>query len=211
MGLPAAIAPTVDVLVRCGVAPTPARLFTEPLTRACAARQITTPVRLAAFVAQCIVESAGFTRLEENLYYTTPERIRQIFPRTVPNLQVAATLCRKPQALANRVYANKGGNGNEASGDGWKYRGRGLFQLSMRDNYVNAANDTGRPYLTQPELVGLPEDACLTAAWYWNHVKANVLADSSQIDAITRAINGPGMVDADKRRSLFDDAVRALA
>lgn len=203
--------PTVDVLIRCGVAPTQARQVSAPLTVACAQFAINSAVRLAAFVAQCHVESAGFTRTEENLYYTTPERIRQMWPRRVPDLEGAARLCRNPRALANRVYADRLGNGNEASGDGWAYRGRGYKQLTGRGNYIDAGAELGRPYDTEPDLVAQPEDACLTAAWYWSTIKGNLLADSSQIDAITRAVNGPGMVMADERRSRFEDAVRALA
>ncbi len=201
---------TLAKLIGTGVPPTQARAFLTPLALACERFQIDTPARLAGFIAQCRVESTDFTRLEEGLFYTTPERVRQIFPRTVPSLADAATLVRNPQKLANRVYAGKNGNGNEASGDGWRYRGRGLKQLTGRGNYAAAEKALGRPYVEQPDLVALPEDACLTAAHFWHSVKANVLADSAQWDAITRAVNGPGMVEATLRRQYSEQALLAL-
>jgi putative chitinase len=202
---------SVATLVAAGIGPTQARQFAPALAAACARFQINTPARVSAFVAQCRVESAGFTALEEGLYYSTPARIRQIFPSRVPSLGVAATLVRRPQALANRVYSGRLGNGDEASGDGWRYRGRGLKQLTGRANYTDAAVGLGRPYVEHPEWVALPEDACLTAAWYWHNAKCNMLADSAQWHAITRAVNGPGMLQADLRAQYSRDGVAAFA
>lgn len=203
---------TVRTLIDAGVPPTQARLFAEPLAIACSRFDIDTPARVAGFIAQCRVESADFTRLEENMRYRTPERLRAVFPSRVRSLADAAVLVRGgPQAIANRVYAGRLGNRDEASGDGWRYRGRGLKQLTGRANYADAAAGLARPYLEQPELVGLPLDACLTAAWYWHTVKANLLADSGQWDAITRAVNGPAMLQADLRRQYADEAVAAFA
>lgn len=202
---------TAAALIAAGIGPTQARQFAPSLAAACARFDINTAARVAAFVAQCRVESAGFTALEEGLHYTTPERVRQIFPSRVPSLADAATLVRRPQALANRVYSGRLGNGNEASGDGWRYRGRGLKQLTGRANYTDAAVGLGRPYVTQPELVALPEDACLTAAWYWHAAKCNILADSGQWDAITRAVNGPGMLQAAVRAQYSREGVLAFA
>lgn len=198
-------------LVAAGIPPTQARLFDEPLTAAFERFDIGSPARRAAFIAQAAHESMRFTKLEENLYYTKPERIRDIFPSRVKSLDDAARLARNPEGLANRVYANRLGNGDEDSGDGWRYRGRGLFQLTGQANYMAAGAALGRPYKEQPELVALPEDAALTAAWYWSIRGLNALADSAQIDAITRAINGPAMAGADDRRSMFDEASRAFA
>lgn len=201
----------VASLVAAGVPPTQARLFAEPLAQACARFQIATPARLAGFVAQCRVESADFTALEEGLWYTTPERIRAVFPSRVPTLADAQRLVRNPQALANRVYAGRLGNGDEASGDGWRYRGRGLKQLTGRSNYADAARALARPYVEQPDLVAQPEDACLTAAWFWHSVKGNILADSAQWDAITRAVNGPAMLLADRRRQYSEQGMEAFS
>lgn len=203
---------TVATLIAAGIGPTQARQFAEPLAAACRRFDITTPPRVAGFLAQCNVESAGFTRLEENLNYRRPERLRDIFPSRVKSLDDAARLVAAgPQAIANRVYAGKIGNGDEASGDGWRYRGRGLKQLTGRANYADAADAMGRPYLERPDLVALPEDACLTAAWFWHTAKCNILADSAQWDAITRAVNGPGMLQADARRQFAEEAVAVFA
>ena len=202
---------TLPTLIAAGVPPTQARQYVDSLAAACARFGITTPARIAGFLAQCRVESADFTRLEENLFYTTPERIRQVFPSRVASMADAARLVRNPKALANCVYAGKIGNGNEASGDGFRFRGRGLKQLTGRANYADAAAGLGRPYLDQPDLVALPEDACLTAAWFWHNAKANILADSAQWDAITRAVNGPAMLKADLRRQYAEQALEVLA
>jgi putative chitinase len=202
---------TVGALITAGVPPTQARQFAEPLAIACSRFDIDTPARLAGFVAQCRVESADFTVLEENLRYRSPEVLDRTF-RAVVGLEDAAHLVKLgPQAIANRVYAGRLGNGDEASGDGWRYRGRGLKQLTGRANYADAAAALARPYLDHPDLVAQPLDACLTAAWYWHTIKGNILADSAQWDAITRAVNGPGMLQADLRRQYAEEAVRAFA
>lgn len=197
-------------LIACGIAPTQARLFAEPIAAACQAFEINTKARFAAFVAQTGHESADFTSTEESLYYTRAERIRQIWPSRVPSLQAAAQLVRNPQALANRVYSNRLGNGDEASGEGWKFRGRGLIQLTGRANYKIAGEALRTDYLAKPELVALPPDACFTAAWFWSTRQCNALADAALIDAITHKVNGPAMVGADDRRSRFDEAMQAL-
>ena len=202
---------TIATLIAAGVQPTQARIFAEPLAAACARFDITSRARVAGFIAQCRVESADFTRLEENLNYTRAERILQIFPSRVKSLDDATRLVRNPRAMANRVYAGKIGNGDEASGDGWRFRGRGLKQLTGRANYADAAEALGRPYLEHPDLVAQPVDACLTAAWFWHAAKGNLLADSAQWDAITRAVNGPGMLQADLRRQYAEEALQVLA
>lgn len=197
-------------LIAAGVCPTAAKAFADPLTAAAALLGIDTPLRQAAWLAQLIVESRGFAQLEEGLYYTTPERICLMWPSRVHNLGDAAKLCRQPQLLANTVYSLRNGNGDAASGDGWRYRGRGLIQITGRANYEEAQHDLGRPYLDQPELVAQPADACLTAASFWRTHHLNDLADASNTDAITLAINGPRMVAAGERRQAFDRALAAL-
>lgn len=202
---------TLANLIAAGVAPTQARAFLAPLSAACARFGINTPARIAGFIAQCRVESAGFTALEESLFYRDPVRIMKIWPSRVTTLQQAQGLARNPQGLANVVYANRLGNGDTASGDGWRYRGRGLKQLTGKANYADAANALARPYVTTPDLVAQPEDACMTAAWFWHTNKLNLLADSAQWDAITRAVNGPGMLQAAERRQYSEEAARVLA
>lgn len=203
---------TLPRLIAAGLPPTQARAFLDPLADACARFGITTPARLGGFVGQCRVESADFTRLEESLAYRTPERLRQIFSSRVPSLGDAAALIAKgPQAIANRVYSAKNGNGDEASGDGWRFRGRGVKQLTGRANYAAAAQARARPYLEQPDLVAAPADGCMTAAWFWHSIKGNTLADSAQWDALTRAVNGPAMLQADLRRQYSEQAAQAFA
>lgn len=203
---------TVATLIAAGIGPTQARQFAEPLAAACRRFDITTPPRVAGFIAQCRVESSGFTQLEEGLSYRSPERIWDVFRRLRPRgMSGLALLVRNPQGLANAAYAGVNGNGDEASGDGWRYRGRGLKQLTGRANYADAAEALGRPYLERPDLVAQPEDACLTAAWYWHTAKCNILADSAQWDAITRAVNGPGMLQADARRQFAEEAIGVFA
>lgn len=200
----------IGELIACGIAPTQARAFAEPLAEAMRKFDISTKSRIAAFIAQTAHESANFTRVEENLYYSTPARIQAMWPRRVSSLADAASLCRNPQKLANRVYANRLGNGDEASGDGWNYRGRGLIQLTGRSNYHVASDSLGADYVAHPDLVAKPADACMTAGWYWSSIHGNQLADAGLIDELTRKINGPGMVGADDRRSRYDDAMQSL-
>ncbi len=202
---------TVQTLIAAGIAPSQARAWADPMAAAAARFGINTPVRQAAWVSQCAHESGGFVHVEENLFYSTPERIRAIFPTRVPSLDVAASLARNPQALANRVYSNKNGNGDESSGDGWRYRGRGLIQLTGRANYMAAEAAINAPYKSQPELVAQPVHAAMTAAWYWAAHGCNELADASNVEAITRAINGPAMAGLADRRQKFEEAVRAFA
>lgn len=198
----------LQMLLAAGVQPTQAKLFAGPLATLFERFDITTSTRQAAFIAQAAHESAKFARLEESLWYSTPERIHAVWPSRVPTLADAAKLIRNPQALANRVYSNRLGNGDEASGDGWKYRGRGIFQLTGRANYMAAGDALNFDYKGHPELVAQVEHACLTACWFWAMVGANSLADVADIDGITRKVNGPAMLGADDRRSVFDDIVR---
>lgn len=202
---------TIGQLVAAGIAPTQARQFAEPLSTACDRFAINTPARIAAFVAQCRVESSNFTTLEEGLSYRSAERIRAVFGHRVPSLQIAALLVRKPQALANAVYAGRNGNGDAMSGDGWRFRGRGCIQLTGRANYFDAAVGLGQPYVDCPELVAEPAHAALTAAWYWHNNKLNALADAGLTDSITKAVNGAAMMHADLRRQYADEGARAFA
>jgi len=205
----------IDVarLIAAGISPTQAKAFAAPLSKACERFKINTPARISAFVAQCAHESGGFSKLEESLYYTTPERIRAIWPVRVPSLADAATLTRQPQKLANVVYANRNGNGNTASGDGWAFRGRGLIQVTGRANYaaMTAAIADDNDFESVPDLLAQPDWACMSAAAWWAMHGCNELADSSQIDALTRVINGPAMAGAMDRRENFREALVAFA
>lgn len=200
----------IATLIAAGIAPSQARQWAGPLSAAALRFGIDRPVREAAWISQCAHESAGFTHVEENLYYTTAERVRVMWPTLVPSLDDAARLLRAPQALANRVYAGRNGNGNEASGDGWAYRGRGVLQLTGRANYRAAAAALDQPYEAQPDLVSQPLHAAMTAAHFFVSINGLALADASNVDALTRAINGAAMAGRDDRRQRFDQAVRAF-
>jgi putative chitinase len=201
---------SVRTLIDAGVAPTQARLFAQPLDAACIRFGITGRLQLAAFLAQALHESARLTALEESLWYRDPVRIAGIFRSAFRSREEAAPFARAPERLANRVYANRLGNGDEASGDGYRYLGRGVFQLTGRANYRRAAAALGRPYVEQPELVAQPIDAALTAAWYWHSRSLSTLADQGDIDAITRAVNGPAMLGRRERAELYAQALDAL-
>lgn len=201
----------MDTLIEMGVQPTTAREFERPLRLAMSRFDITTPARQAAFLAQAVVESARLTRLEENLRYTTPERIRQVFPSRVRTMAEAAPLVRNPQALANWVYAGRLGNGSVATGDGWRFRGRGIFQLTGRQNYERASIGLGVDFVQLPDFVARPDYACLSAAWYWQSAGCSALADAGHFDRITRAINGPGMLHADERLAAYRAGLESVA
>lgn len=202
---------TVAALVACGVAPAQARTFAEPLAMACERFRIDTRHRVAGFLGQYLVETDNLTAMEEVLYYRSADRIASVFRRLRDRgLNDLAKLARNPRGLGNAAYAGVNGNGNEASGDGWRYRGRGLPHLTGRGNYADAEAGLGRPYLSAPELVALPPDACLTGAWYWHTNHCNMLADTAQWDAITKAVNGAAMMKRAERRSLTDELLQAL-
>lgn len=193
-----------------GVKPNESNIFKEPLKAACALYGIDTPARVAMFLAQAAHESAKFTRLQENLNYTSPERIVAVFPSRVNTLDEAKKLVQNPQDLANRVYSGRLGNGDTASGDGWKFRGRGLFQLTGRENYAKASAALKVDLVADPDLVALPEHAALTAAWFWQANGCNELADQRLFQKITRTINGPAMLGHTERMALYTQAVNSL-
>lgn len=191
----------VASLAAAGISPSLARAFEAPLRAVCEANDINTPVRQAAFVAQCGHESLGFSDLEESMWYSRPEIIRVLWPTRVTSLAAAQALTGKPQELANTVYSGRYGNGDKLSGDGWKYIGRGLIQLTFSDNYVRCGRDLGRPYAAQPELLAKPEDACRSAGWFWRVNHCNALADTGSVEAVTRTISPQmtGLTDRKRR------------
>ena len=198
----------VAELIAAGVNPTQAKVFAQPLAEAMARFEINTHLRRSAFIAQTMHESSSFTKLEESLWYTTAERINRVF--RVP-LDAAQEYVKSPQKLANRVYANRLGNGPESSGDGWKFRGRGLIGLTGKDNYTRASKGLGVFYNISPESVSLPKHAALTSAWFWHIYNCNDPADRGDIDAVTRKINGPAMMGQKERADLYRHALQAIA
>lgn len=148
---------------------------------------ITTPHRVAHFLAQIGHESAGLYRVSENLNYSR-QRLLEIFPRHF-SAESAAAYANRPEAIANRVYANRMGNGSEASGDGWRYRGRSPIQLTGRDNYAQMQRLTGLPLIAQPELAERIEAGAEIAAAWWRENGLNTLADHDDVLAVSRRIN----------------------
>ncbi len=187
--------------------PTP---WVPALNEAMARFDITSSARMAAFLAQIAHESGQLTRLSENLNYSA-ERLMQVWPKRFPTMEKARQYERNPQKLANCVYAKRLGNGDEASGDGWNYRGRGLIQLTGRDNYRAAAQGIELPLEQEPDLLLQSGPAALSAAWFWQSHGLNELADAQQNDrsddfsGITRRING-GTVGLKERVAFWDKA-----
>lgn len=165
------------------------------LNRAMGAYGIVTPIRVSAFLAQIAHESAECTRLEENLSYTA-ERILQVWPTRFFDLNDARTCERQPEILANRVYGNRLGNGPAITGDGWRYRGGGLIQLTGLTNHQAAEEATGHPLVAHPGKLRTPgQPAADTAAWFFSSKGCNTAADRLLTDPeaftdITRRING---------------------
>ena len=184
--------------------------FVLPLNMACEEFGIDGPREIAAFAAQLAVESAGFTRLEENLNYTTPERLAAIFRTAFPAADAARPFVRNPEALANRVYANRLGNGNEASGDGWRFRGRGLKQLTGRSNYTACFADLYRTTPDDPDRLLDTDGAARSAAWFWWRNGCGRTLTTRGFDAVTRIVNGPGMAGAAERRTAYVQVLAAL-
>jgi len=190
----------IEHLIKLGVQPTQAKAFGEPLKAAMALNAIDTEARQAAFIAHLMIESQNFTRLEENLRYTTERAVLSAFgKRALPHM---SRILRNPQALANFVYANRNGNGDEASGDGWKYRGRGLIMTTGLENYRNTSQGVGLndAYVLRPDMLTLHSDACNSAAWYWRANGCNQAIDAGMFDTTTRIINGKKMMHAEERR-----------
>ena len=172
---------------------------------------INTPQRVAAFVAQCAHESGGFRALKENLNYKAAT-LRKIFPKYFPDDATAnhyASLPNKQEAIANRVYGGRMGNGPEASGDGFRYCGRGLIQLTGKQNYQNFADSIETPVEDIPEFLATFEGAVQSACWFWEANNLNQWADKSDILTLTKRING-GTIGLDDRIKHYEHALHVL-
>lgn len=178
----------------------------------CAAKfGIDSPLRLAHFLAQCAHESAEFKALEENLNYSA-DGLKKVFSKYFPG-DLANGYARQPEKIASRVYANRMGNGDEASKEGYKYRGRGYIQLTGKDNYSAFAKAIGDDVVTNPDWVKT-KYPLLSAAWFWNTRALNELADQGASDdvvtKITKKVNG-GTLGLDDRISHFKKYYALLA
>lgn len=204
-----------DALAQLGAAITAAAPHANVLAWAAAltapmrSAGITTPRRIAMFIGQVAEESGDFRALVEDLYYTTPDRIRDIWPSHFASVAEASPFIGHPQALANRVYASRMGNGNELSGDGWRFRGRGLIQITGRFGYEALAKKESRA--TDPEWLVTMTGAAVSACWFWgaSAVALNARSDAWDIPAVTRWVNG-GAADLDLRTRLCETALGAF-
>jgi len=178
----------------------------EPLQAAFDKYDINTPKRQAAFIGQCAHESANFTRLEEGLNYS-PERLMSIWPSRFPDLPTAMKYAHQPQLLANKVYAGRLGNNQE--NDGWNFHGRGLIQLTGRENYERCGSSLGVDLISNPNWLLDPKYAALSAGWFWNKKGLNELADAQEHGMITKRING-GTLGLDDRLQKTTKALAAL-
>src|SRR6056300_2069575 len=182
----------------------------DAISKICPEYEINTKERLAAFIAQCAHESGNFKWLKENLNYSA-EALDRVFPKYFKNAgRDAQEYHRQPEKIANVIYANRMGNGDTESGDGWFYRGRGPIQLTGKDNYTNFAND----FFDDPETVmDDPDLLCehiptslLAAIWFWNKNGLNKYADEKDIKGMTKRING-GYIGLEDRIKHYDHAM----
>lgn len=167
--------------------------------------EINTPKRVAAFLAQCAHESGGFIFLKENLNYKAAS-LRKVFPKYFPDDATAAAYANKPEKIANRVYANRMGNGDEASGDGFKYCGRGLIQLTGKDNYTFFAGSLDIPVEEASEYLQTFEGAVQSACFFWEQNNLNQWADKGDILTLTKRING-GTIGLEDRQKHYEHAL----
>ena len=181
---------------------------TPALAAAMARYEIDTPARMAAFLAQLAHESGQLQRWSEDLSYRW-QRLRQVFPKYFKTDADAQEFDRQKERIANRVYGGRLGNGPEASGDGWRYRGRGPIQLTGKDNYRACGADIGVDLVNEPERLETPEVGCLAAAWFWTKRGLNALADAGDFVAITKKING-GLIGLEDREAFWEQAKAAF-
>ena len=167
--------------------------------------------RIAAAIGQFLVEAgSGFQEVVENLHYTTATRIHQVFPNEFPTVASAEPYVNNPVALANRAYANKGGNGNEASGDGYRFCGRGLIQLTGRTEYAQFGTTIGKTAEDAANYCATPAGAAMSGCWYLSAKGCLPLADAWAISKITRIVNGAAMLGNDQRIAFSNAFLNAL-
>jgi len=169
---------------------------------------INTPKRVAAFIAQCAHESGGFVFIKENLNYKAAS-LRKVFPKYFPDDAIAAQYANKGEMIANRVYGGRMGNGPEASGDGYRYCGRGLIQLTGKDNYTRFAQSLEITPEEVSEYLQTFEGAAQSACWFWESNNLNQYADSGDILTMTKRING-GTIGLEDRIKHYNHALHIL-
>jgi len=166
------------------------------------------PARLAGFLAQTAHESGGYTAIKENLNYSA-KGLRGTFGKYFPNDEIANQYAKKPERIANRVYANRMSNGDESSGDGYRFCGRGLIQLTGRANYTKFANDLGMSIEDTVAYLETSNGATASAGWFWDNNKLNQYCDSGDFVTLTKRING-GTIGLEDRKHHFEIAMHYL-
>ena len=169
---------------------------------ACNKFGISTHKQIAAFLAQTAHESGGYTRLTENLNYSA-EALMRVWPRRFPTKTVAQAFARQPELIANQVYSGRMGNGSVQSGDGWRYIGRGLKQLTGKDNYSRCGKALSIDLVSNPELLLKPMFAAQSAGWFWSVNNCGPLADADEFELLTQRING-GLIGLADRKARYE-------
>jgi putative chitinase len=178
----------------------------EPLNTTFAKYDINTPIRQAAFIGQCAHESANFKVLQENLNYSA-EGLMKTWPSRFPTKDIADQYARQPAKIAGKVYNGRLGNTSEE--EAAKYLGRGLIQLTGKENYEHCGSNLGVDLLGNPDLLSDPKYAALSAGWFWNKKGLNALADAQDLDTMTKRING-GLIGLDDRKAKIAKALSIL-
>ena len=197
----------------------------QPVIDTCAEFEINTSQRIAAFIAQTSHESGGYTMLTENLNYRAatlaacwPNRFAELGPNKKPKrtekgalipTKLAESIAGKPELIANLVYSGRMGNGPAESGEGWKYRGRGLKQLTGKYNYEKCGKDLGVDFVGNPDLLLEPIYAARSAGWFWKSNNLSPFADSGDIEGMTKKING-GLIGIDQRKKLYQAVLAVI-
>lgn len=182
--------------------------WAEALNKILPDYDISTPERVSAFIAQSAHESGNFTALHENLNYRAVT-LRKVFPKYFPTDDMAAQYAQQPEKIANRVYSNRMGNGPEESGDGFRYCGRGLIQLTGKSNYQAFADSVQMPVEEVPAFLATFEGAIQSACWFWESNNLNQYADSGDILTMTKRING-GTIGLADRQAHYNHALQVF-
>jgi len=170
--------------------------------------EMDSPLRIAGFLSQIIHESGAFNLTKENLNYSA-DGLRKTFGKYFPTMELANQYARQPEKIANRVYANRMHNGDEASGDGYRFCGRGLIQITGRENYTKFAAALDMSLDSCVIYMETPEGACSSAGWFWDTNQLNDYCDSGDFITLTKRING-GTNGIDDRRRVYDQAISLL-
>lgn len=182
-------------------------IYFEAFNTTCEAYDINTPERMAAFIAQVSHESGNLRYTKENLNYSADGLLR-VFKKYF-NASTAKQYARQPEKIANRVYANRMGNGPESSGDGWTFRGRGLIQLTGKSNHIKFAEDMEITLEESLQYLDTPEGAMMSAGWFWDNNNLNAIADRGDIVTISKRVNG-GTNGLKDRIELYNTALSVL-